>query len=385
MGLMDRLRTELVDIVEWIDDSSHTLVWRFPRFRNQIKQGAKLIVRPGQQAVFVSQGRLADVFGPGTYELTTGNLPLLSTLMGWKYGFDSPIKSEVYFVSTRQLTDLKWGTPNPVMMRDPDFGPLRLRAFGTYAIRASDPAALLRELVGTDGVFDADEVTELLRSMIVEAFAKVVGEAQIPALDLAANYMQLAGRLRAEVAARIDDEYGLEIPQLLIVNISLPAEVERAIDSRSSMGVIGDLNAYQAYQMGRAIPEAAANPAGGAAGEGMGLGMGLAMAHRMMQTPGMMGGPGAMGPGGMGTGPVPPPPPAAWHLAIDGTTRGPIAGSQLLSMIGAGALTPMTLVWTAGMAGWMPAGDVPQLAAAFSGAAPPPPPPPPPSPAAPSS
>ena len=150
MGLLDRLRHELVDIIEWIDHTRDTLVWRFPRYHNQIKNGAQLIVRPGQVAVFIHRGKLADVFQPGHYKLTADNLPILSTLMGWKYGFDSPFKSEVYFITTRQVTDLKWGTPNPIMLRDPEFGPLRLRAFGTYTLKATDPKALLNELVGTE-------------------------------------------------------------------------------------------------------------------------------------------------------------------------------------------------------------------------------------------
>ena len=156
MGLFDKLRAELIDIIEWVDDSRHTLVWRFPRYHNQIKNGAQLIVRPGQVAVFVHRGELADVFEPGHYTLNTDNLPVFSTLAGWKYGFDSPFKAEVYFVSTRQMTDLKWGTPNPIMMRDADFGPIRIRAFGTYALKAVDAKALLKELVGTDSEFDAD-------------------------------------------------------------------------------------------------------------------------------------------------------------------------------------------------------------------------------------
>ena len=187
MGLFEKLRAELVDIIEWIDDSNHSIAWRFPRYHNQIKNGAKLIVRPGQQAVFVNEGKLADVFEPGTYTLTTNNLPILSTLMGWKHGFDSPFKSEVYFVRTTQITDLKWATPNPIMLRDADFGPIRLRAFGTYVLKARDPKIILTELVGTDGAFEADEVTELLRSIIAESFADLLGESKISALDLAAN------------------------------------------------------------------------------------------------------------------------------------------------------------------------------------------------------
>ena len=150
MGLFDKLRGELVDIIEWIDDSRTTLAWRFPRYQNEIKNGAQLIVRPGQKAVFVHRGEIADVFEPGHYELKADNLPLLSTIQGWKFGFNSPFRSEVYFVSTRQVTDLKWGTPNPIMLRDADFGPIRLRAFGTYTVKAVDPKALLKELIGTD-------------------------------------------------------------------------------------------------------------------------------------------------------------------------------------------------------------------------------------------
>ena len=171
MGLFDKLRAEFVDIIEWLDDTNHTLVWRFPRYRNQIKYAAQLIVRPGQSAVFVHQGRIADVFGPGHYRLETKNLPVLSTLMGWMHGFDSPFKAEIYFVSTRQFTDQKWGTPNPVMMRDADFGPVRIRAFGSYAYRITDPAMFIREIVGTNGLFTTDEINGHVKRKLVSAFA----------------------------------------------------------------------------------------------------------------------------------------------------------------------------------------------------------------------
>jgi membrane protease subunit (stomatin/prohibitin family) len=233
MGIFNTLRNELIDIIEWIDDGKHTLVWRFPRYENEIKNGARLIVRPGQSAVFVREGQIADVFGPGSYELTTKNLPLLSTLAGWKYGFDSPFKAEVYFVSTRTLTDLKWGTPNPVMLRDADFGPIRLRAFGNFTLRAIDSKALLRELVGTDGIFAVEAVAELLRAIIASSFADVIGEAQLAALDLASKYNELSELLKKRVCERIDDEYGLEVPALQIINIALPESVEKALDKRS--------------------------------------------------------------------------------------------------------------------------------------------------------
>ena len=214
MGIMKKLRAELIDIIEWVDDSRHTIVWRFPRFHNQIKHGAQLIVRPGQTAIFVHRGRVADIFEPGQYRLETRNLPVLSTLAGWKYGFDSPFKAEVYFIATRQITDLKWGTPNPVMMRDPDFGPIRVRAFGTYTLKAVDPKTLLEELVGTDSQFEADEITELLRSIVNTAFADVIAKSDIAILDLASNYQRLSEELRRAVIEHVDDEYGLELPQL---------------------------------------------------------------------------------------------------------------------------------------------------------------------------
>src|SRR4051812_14968321 len=250
MGLLDRLRHELIDIIEWVDDTNHTLVWRFPRYQNEIKNGAQLIVRPGQKAIFVHRGELADVFEPGHYELKTDNLPVLSTLQGWKHGFNSPFRSEVYFVSTRQVTDLKWGTPNPIILRDPDFGPVRVRAFGTYAVKAVDPRALLKELVGTDAEFNADELTELLRSIIVTTFADLIGSSKIAVLDLASRYRELSDDLRKAAVERVDDEYGLDIPQLMIVNVSLPEDVEKAVDTRSSMGIVGDMNKFQQFQLG---------------------------------------------------------------------------------------------------------------------------------------
>jgi membrane protease subunit (stomatin/prohibitin family) len=366
MGLFDKLRGELVDIIEWVDDSQHTLVWRFPRYHNQIKNGANLIVRPGQQAVFVHRGEIADVFEPGHYELKTDNMPLLSTIMGWKFGFDSPFKAEVYFVSTKQVTDLKWGTPNPIMLRDADFGPVRLRAFGTYTLRAIDPKILLTELVGTDSEFDADEITELLRSIISSSFADLLGEKQIAALDLAAHYREMGEDLKAYVNERIDDEYGLEVPQMMIVNVSLPEAVEKALDTRSSMGVIGDMQKYQQFQMGNALESAASNP-GSAAGDAMGMGMGFAMAGQFANT-----GQNSMQPQQQGAAPPPPPQQTQWHVAVDGQTQGPYSTEQLSQGLGNGQITQGTLVWTNGMDGWKAASDIPQLA----GSTPPPPPPP---------
>ena len=379
MGIfLDKLRQELIDIIEWVDDSRHTLVWRFPRYQNEIKNGAQLIVRPGQVAVFVHRGQIADAFEPGSYTLTTDNLPILSTLQGWKYGFNSPFRSEVYFVSTRQITDLKWGTPNPIMLRDADFGPVRLRAFGTYTLKSIDPRTLLKELVGTDQEFHANEIEELLRGVVISAFADMLGTNKVAALDLAANYRDMGDQLKTLVNERIDDEFGLEVPALFILNVSLPEEVEKALDTRSSMGIIGDMNRFQQYQFGTAMTEAASNPGGGGMGEGLGLGMGFAMANRMG---GMMAGtqPGAA------PAAVPPPVPGqtTWHVVLNGQSAGPFVPQQLASGITTGQFTPDSLVWSAGMEGWKKASEVPELGQLFNATPTPPPvPPAPPSPPA---
>jgi membrane protease subunit (stomatin/prohibitin family) len=269
----------------------------------------------------------------------------------------------VYFVSTRQITDLKWGTPNPIMLRDADFGPIRLRAFGTYVLKATDPKALLKELVGTDGVVGADEVGELMRSIINTAFADMLGEQKIAALDLAANYREMSETLRKYVCERVDDEYGLDVPQLFIVNISFPEDVEKALDTRTKMGVIGDMNKFQQYQMGEAMTTAAANPSGGA-GAGVGLGMGFGMANQMAQNLGRAGAVAA----------PPPLPGEAWHVAVGGQTQGPFTSAQIAEGIASGQINANTLVWSTGIANWTPASQVPQFATRL--ASPPPPPPP---------
>jgi len=352
----------LVDIVEWIDHTADTLVWRFPRYHNQIKNGASLIVRPGQTAIFVHRGQIADVFDPGHFELSTDNLPLLSTLQGWKHGFDSPFKAEIYFVSTTQVSDLKWGTPRPIMLRDPEFGPIRVRAFGTYTLKATHPTTLLKELVGTDGMFESDEISELVRSMIVSAFAEVLGQANIAALDLASKYGEIAEQVRANVVEQMDFEYGLTIPQLYVVNVSLPQEVERALDKKTSMTAIGDMGAYQQYQMGQAITAAATNPSGGGAADGMGLGLGFAMAKQMM------------GNAAAGTA-VPPIPSPIWHAACGGKITGVLTEAELAQAIAKGEITTTTLLWTQGASKWMEAAHIPQLANLFISATPPPLPP----------
>jgi membrane protease subunit (stomatin/prohibitin family) len=361
MGLFDKLRGEFVDIIEWVDDSANLLVWRFPRYANEIKNGARLIVRPGQMAVFVNQGSIADTFEPGQYTLETKNLPILSTLQGWKFGFASPFKAEVYFISTRQITGLKWGTPNPVMLRDPDFGPIRLRAYGIYNLQAVQPVALLKALVAAQAEFSPAAVAELVRGMIVTAFSEVVGSSHIAAMDLAGDLGHLSDQVRKLVCDRIDDEYGLDLPQLLIVNVSLPEEVAKAIDTRSSMGVIGDMQRFAQYQMGKATLAAAENPSG-VAGAGMALGAGLAVGQQFMAQ--------------QVSSPQPPPPPgavgASFHISRQGQSLGPLNFEQLREAATRQELTPATWVWSAGMAGWVQASQVPALANLFGPPMPPP-------------
>jgi membrane protease subunit (stomatin/prohibitin family) len=363
MGFFDKLRGELIDVIEWSNQEPHLLVWKFPRYNNEIKNGAQLIVRPGQQAIFVHEGLVADVLDPGRYELDTNNIPVLSTLMGWKHGFQSPFKCDVFFVATRQATDLKWGTPNPIPLRDPDFGTIRIRAFGSYTLKVIDPKPLLEEMAGSQEQFDFSAVDTLLRSLIVQSFSEHVAESNIAVFDLAANYSEVAEGTRARVCEKIDDEFGLEITQLMVVNVSFPEQVEKAIDSRAAMGAIGNMQQYQQYQLANAMPEIASNPGGGTAADGMGLGMGLAMASQMSRQ--MTGAaPGAA------AAPPPVPPSVGFHVAVEGNTTGPFPVDQLSNKI-----TPETLVWSQGMAAWTPAAQVPQLAGIFS--TPPPPPPPP--------
>ena len=353
-NLKNRLSNEFIDIVEFIDDTNNTLVYRFDRYRNEIKNGAKLIVREGQAACFVREGQLADVLGPGTHTLDTKNLPILGTLLGWKYGFESPFKAEVYFVSTRTFTDQKWGTMNPVMMRDPEFGPVRLRAFGTYALRVADPGTFLKKIVGTDGRLTTEEITAQLRNLIVSRFTDILGESKIPVLDLASKYDELGAFMAGKMKGEFSD-FGIEVVNLLIENLSLPPEVEQALDKRTSMGVIGDLNRYTQFQTAEAIRDAAKNP--GTAGQFVGIGLGQNLG-------GLMGG--AMAAGQQASS-VPPaiPGQVRYYFARDGQPAGPFDAPSLRAQIAAGAVTRQTLGWKEGAPAWMPASTLADVAVMF--------------------
>ena len=384
MGLWDKLTGELVDIVEWLDDTRDTMVWRFPRYNNEIKNGAKLIVRESQAAAFVREGALADVFQyPGTVTLETKNMPILSTLLGWKYGFESPFKAEVYFVSTRTFTDRKWGTKNPIMIRDPEFGPTRLRAFGTFAIRCNNPAVLLRNVVGTNKNFSVEQIGDQLRDLMTARFADAAASSKIPVLDMAANQDELGALLLQKVASDFQP-YGLEVTQLVVENISLPPEVEAAMDKRTSMGVLGNLDAYAKFQAANAMEKAAGNPGGGGAAA-MGIGFMTAANVGASLQPG---GPGSSvtansnQPAGGGSAPgtpsasaanSPPPLPGAvsFHVAMDGKQAGPFDVATLAEHIASGKIGRTTLVWKPGMPAWTAADQVPELQGALANVPPP--------------
>ena len=363
MGIFDFLTGEFIDVIHWTDNTRDTMVWRFEREGHEIKYGAKLTVREGQAAVFVHEGQLADVFTPGLYMLETNNMPIMTTLQNWDHGFQSPFKSEIYYVNTTRFSNLKWGTKNPIMVRDPEFGPTRLRAFGTYTVKVADPAVYLREIVGTDGEFTMDEISYQIRNIIVQEFSRVIAQSGIPVLDMAANTADL-GKLIASAIDPTMKQYGLTIPELYIENISLPPAVEDALDKRTSMGLAGDLGQFAQYSTAEAMTSAANNPAGGGMAAGLGAGMGMAMAGQMANQ------------GPWGNAPAAPPPPPVehvWHIASGGEVTGPFSKAAMGRMVTEGGLSRESMVWTQGQDGWMAAGDVTELAQLFTVMPPPPP------------
>lgn len=373
MGILDFLSGQFIDVIHWTDDTRDTMVWRFEREGHEIKYGAKLTVREGQAAVFVHEGQLADVFKPGLYMLETNNMPILTSLQHWDHGFKSPFKSEIYFVSTTRFNDLKWGTKNPITCRDPEFGPVRLRAYGTYSVRVTDPGKFLTEIVGTDGEFTMDEISFQIRNVIVQAFSRIVAGSAIPVLDMAANTDEL-GKMVASEISKIVAEYGLEIPEFYIENISLPPAVEAALDKRTSMGIVGDLNRYMQFNAAEAM--GAENSAMAASmGAGMGAAMGMGMAGQMMPQSGPWGAAPAAAQQPVAMAPPPPPPvEKVWHIAKDGQTFGPFSRATMGQKVTSGEVTRETLVWTAGQDGWLKADDVADLATLFTVMPPPPPP-----------
>ncbi len=345
MGLFDWIGGQFIDVIEWLDDSHDTMVYRFPRHGNEIKYGAKLTVRESQVAVFVNEGVVADVLQPGIYELETKNLPILTSLKHWDHGFNSPFKAEVYFFNTKRFPNLKWGTKNPIMVRDPEFYMVRLRAFGTYEIRIIDPKKFMVEIVGTDGHFTIDEIDEQLKNLILSKFTRVLGESRVPILDLASNYEKFSRYITKNIAPYFK-EYGLELTKVIVENISLPENVEKALDKRTSREVTGNLDDNLKYQAGEAL----ANSKGGSTiGDIMGAGIGFSMGQEMFGNRDK-------------ERDTPPPLPSRdtkmYHIAVDNLSQGPYDIRTIQQFINKGEIKKESLVWTKGMKNWESAGDV---------------------------
>jgi membrane protease subunit (stomatin/prohibitin family) len=371
MGIISALKTELfIDIIEWIENDNDTIAFRYDRKGNDIRNGAKLTVREGQTAVFVNEGQLADVFDPGMYTLETQNLPILSRLKGWQYGFKSPFKAEVYFISTRSLAGFMWGTPAPFSIRDPEFGVLSLRARGAFSFRVGDASAFIRAIVGTEGEFTKDEIRDRLRQRFVTQAQSGIAGCGKPFYQMAENLAAISAELKDRLAPAFYSEYGLMLEDASIQAIELTEESAKKIEGRDE-AMFNDkrIDNYERMARADALKNLASNPgAGGLAAGAMGMGMGMAVAG---QAGGMMG----MGIPGAG---MPPPLPQAapWYISVNGQQVGPVAPAQLQAYAQQGQLTAATMAWRQGMAGWAAAGSIPELAALFGPPSAPPSPPP---------
>lgn len=348
MGLFDWVFGQFIDVIEWTDDSHDTMVYRFPRHNNEIKYGAKLTVRESQMAIFVNEGVIADVLGPGIYELETKNLPIMTNLQHWDHAFNSPFKAEVYFVNTKRFTDLKWGTKNPIMVRDPEFSMVRLRAFGTYEIRITDPKQFMNEIVGTDQHFTVDEIEGQLTNLIISKFTTVIGESKIPVLDMASNYEVFSNFILEKIAPYFG-EYGLHLSKILVENISLPSNVEEALDKRSSREITGNLDDNIKYQTGEAL----GSENGGSMSDMVGMGAGIALGQNMAES---------LSKKSDIDKHTPPPLPdrnsTMYYVALNDDKEGPYDLRTIQRYINEQKIQQETLVWTEGLKDWVEASSV---------------------------
>ena len=383
MGLFDKakelIKGELIDVVEWLDNSQNIILHRFDR-RNDgaIKNGAQLTVRESQVAVFVNEGEIGDIFTPGRYELTTNNLPILTKLKSWKYGFDSPFKCEVYFINTKVFTAQKWGTPANFYVRDQDFGRVTIRAFGTYSMQVTDATKFIQKLSGTNGEYTTNDIADELRSIIVTNLVSTIGESGKSLLDFAAEQSKMSKVVEQRINSESD--YGITFTKFLISSITLPEELQKKLDEGTGMNMLGDMNKYQQMSMADAMKAAASNPGNGGGGQGM---MEMMMMNNMMQNQQMqqqmmqqqMMQNQGYGQAGYGQAAPPPPPPMSqYYVAVNGQQQGPFPLQTLQQMAAQGQFTPSTQVWKQGMATWAAASTVAELSQVF-GAVPPPPPP----------
>ena len=344
MGFFDWAFGQFIDIIEWTDDSHDTMVYRFPTHNNEIKYGAKLTVRESQVAVFVNEGVVADVLEPGIYELETKNIPIMTSLNHWDHGFNSPFKAEVYFVNTKRFTDIKWGTKNPIMVRDPEFSMVRLRAFGTYEIRITDAKQFMNEIVGTDNHFTIDEIDDQLSNLIISKFTTILGESKIPVLDLASNYEKFSEYISQKIAPYFG-EYGLNLTKILVENISLPANVEKALDKRSSREITGNLDKHIKYQTGEALD----SPNSGSMGDMIGMGAGIAIGQSMAES---------LSKDKLDKSTPPPLPELnskTYYIALSDEREGPYDIRTVQLLIRENKIKKDTLVWTEGLQDWVEA------------------------------
>ncbi len=362
MGIFDVFKNEFIDIIDWVDDSSDTLIWKFPRHDNEIKMNAKLTVRESQQAVFLNEGKIADVYQPGMFTLSTQNMPILATLKGWKYGFDSPFKADVYFVSTRQFIDQKWGTKNAITVEDPRFGFIELRAFGTFAYKVTDAGKFLKEVAGTGTYYTTEEVNGQLRSLMITKFSGAVSSGNLTIEKFAGNIEELSKEIQTKLNQDFAD-YGLEITKFLVENISMPDKIKEEIFEYSRLNKI-DMSKLTQFKAAQSIETAAANQGIGGMGVGMGVGMGMGNVVANAMTNATQANQNA------GT---PPPIPGAisYFVAVNGQQSGPFDMSSLKTMVNSNQLTRETLIWTNSMAGWAAAGSVVELAGIFTNTPPP--------------
>lgn len=365
MGLFNSLRNEFIDIIDWVDESTDTILWKFPRHDNEIKMNAKLTVRESQQAVFLNEGTIADVYKPGMYTLSTQNMPILATLKGWKYGFDSPFKADVYFVNTKQFIDQKWGTKNAITLEDPRFGFIELRAFGTFAYRVTDAGKFLKEIAGTGSYYTTEEVAGQLKSILVTKFTNAIGKGNLTIEKFAGSLEDLS----TEIQAKLNQdflEYGLEITKFLVENVSMPDKIKEEIFEYSRLNKI-DMQKLTQFKAAQSIEAAAENQGMGGVGVGMGVGMGMGN----IVTNAMAG---AMSANQNAGTPPPIPGSISYFVALNGQQSGPFDKNGLQTLVNSNQLTRETLVWANGMAGWVAASSVAELASLFGNTPPPLPP-----------
>jgi membrane protease subunit (stomatin/prohibitin family) len=360
MGIFDKLKNEFIDVIDWTDNTSDTIVWKFPRHQDEIKMGAKLTVRESQQAVFFNEGKIADVFQPGLHTLNTSNMPIMTTLQSWKHGFDSPFKADIFFVSTKQFLDQKWGTPNPIILNDDRFGMIEVRAFGSFSYRISDAGKFIKEVSGTNGEYTVDGITNQIKNIIITKFTDSVGEGNFPIEKFAANLEELSklgqDKLTADLA-----EYGITITKFLVANVSMPDELKKEIFEYSRLNKI-DMQKLTQFKAAKSIETMASNE--GMGGGVMGAGMGMAMGNMMGNMMGQM---------NQNQNSAPPPVPGAisYFIAVNGQQQGPFNLDQLKSGIANNQITKDTMVWKQGMANWIKAGENPETSSLF-GSVPPP-------------